>query len=229
MQVFVTGVSQGLGKALAEYFLGQGDYVVGIGRSHNIQHENFHFLKCNLQDIEAVEKLDLGAINENVLFINNAGIIGSIQRISEQTKSDIVSVLTVNTIATMLLCQKIMKGFPDDKELSIVNISSGAAQKAKPSWAAYCASKAAIDIFSETIYLEEKERARKTKVYAIAPGVIDTSMQEKIRASKEVDFSSVALFQDLKNQGILLSPAEVALKLAQLLKKEYTGQVIYRL
>lgn len=229
MQVYITGVSKGLGKALVEYFLERGDSVIGIGRSHKFQHENFHFLECDLQDIKAVQELQLGSIKDNVLFINNAGLIGSIQRISEQSSSDIVSVLTVNTIATMLLCQKIMTDFPKNKELTIVNISSGAAKRAIPSWASYCASKAAIDIFSETIYLEEKERGRKTKIYTVSPGVIDTYMQEKIRASTVSNFSSVASFQDLKDSGNLQSTKDVVLKLNQLLEKEYTGQVIYSL
>lgn len=226
MQVFITGVSKGLGKALAEHFLNQGEKVVGIGRSHSIQHENFQFLPCDLEDLDAVKDLDLGKFEEKVIFINNAGIIGSIKRISEQTSSDITSVITVNTIAPMLLCQKVLSTFPKERELTFINISSGAAKRAIPSWASYCASKAALDLFSETIYLEEKELGRNIKVYAVSPGVIDTTMQEQIRSAGNTNFSSVQSFIDLKTSGQLNTPETVVKKIVRLLKMPYLGQVI---
>lgn len=226
MQVFITGVSKGLGKALAEHFLNQGDTVVGIGRSHTIRHKNFQFLRCNLEDIDSVNNLDLGKFEEKVIFINNAGTIGSIKRISEQISSDITSVITVNTIAPMVLCQKVLSIFPTKQELTIINISSGAAKRAIPAWASYCASKAAIDLFSETIYLEEKELGRNIKVYSVSPGVIDTSMQEQIRSAGITNFSSVQSFIELKSSGQLNSPEMVVQKLVHLLKLPYAGQVI---
>lgn len=226
MQVFITGVSKGLGKSLAEHFLNQGDMVVGIGRSHTIRHKNFQFLRCNFEDIDSVNNLDLGKFEEKVIFINNAGTIGSIKRISEQISSDITSVITVNTISPMVLCQKVLSIFPKKQELTIINISSGAAKRAIPAWASYCASKAAIDLFSETIYLEEKELGRNIKVYSVSPGVIDTSMQEQIRSAGITNFSSVQSFIELNSSGQLNSPEMVVQKLVHLLKLPYDGQVI---
>jgi benzil reductase ((S)-benzoin forming) len=182
-----------------------------------------------LENLEQVNNLDFGKLSASVLFINNAGIIGSIERISEQTSSDIQSVLNANTLAPMLLCQKIVKAFTPSEGLTIVNISSGAGKRAIPSWASYCASKAALDIFSEAIYLEEKERGRNVKIYALSPGVIDTEMQKKIRSTNTNGFSSSDAFKELKTSGKLAQPEPIAQKIIQLLAEEYSGEVIYSL
>ena len=229
MQVFITGVSKGLGKALATAFLNLGEEVIGIGRSHSFTDKNFRFISCDLENLEQVKNLDFGKLSASVLFINNAGIIGAIERISEQTSSDIQSVLNTNTLAPMLLCQKIVKAFTPTEGLTIVNISSGAGKRAIPSWASYCASKAALDIFSEAIYLEEKERGRNVKIYALSPGVIDTEMQNKIRSKKTSGFSSSETFKELKTLGKLVPPQLTAQKIIQLLAEEHSGEVIYSL
>jgi len=226
MQVFITGVSKGLGKALTEHFLEKGDQVIGIGRSHSFEHENFRFIECDLSNLDAVSNHSFGKLGDEILFINNAGIIGNIERISEQEKSDIIPVLSVNSIAPMLLCQKLLQVAPIDYNITIINISSGAGRRAIPSWAAYCASKAAIDLFSLTLYQEELERQRSIQIYSVAPGVIDTQMQEKIRSSEKTHFSSVEDFIDLKENDQLLSVETVVNKLIKLLTQEFTGNVI---
>src|SRR5690606_9251492 len=107
----------------------------------------------------------------------------------------------VNTIAPMLLCQFVLQHYPLDRPLTIVNISSGAGRRPIPGWAAYCTSKAALDMYSQTIYLEEKERNRNIRVYSVAPGVVDTPMQETIRKSDPSTFSSLHSFILLKENN----------------------------
>jgi benzil reductase ((S)-benzoin forming) len=217
MKVFITGVSKGLGEAFALHFLNEGHPVIGIGRSHSIVHENFQFISCDLSDRGQVDSIDFGSIDEEVLFINNAGIIGNIQRLSDQEVPDAFEVMMVNSIAPMIFCAKISKACYADKILTIVNISSGAARRSIPSWASYCSSKAALDRFSETFYLEELEKGRPIRVYSVAPGVIDTSMQSVIRSSKAVDFSSISRFLELKKNHELRSTEEVVQKIIDLI------------
>jgi benzil reductase ((S)-benzoin forming) len=226
MKIYITGISKGLGKALTLQFLQQGHTVVGIGRSRAIDHPHFSFIQCDMEDLEAVKKIRFSAEGEACMLINNAGIIGTIERISEQTHSDIEQVMKVNTLAPMLLCQQFLKDTSSSKETTIINISSGAASRAIPSWAAYCSSKAALDRFSETVYLEELERKRNIRVYSVAPGVLDTEMQETIRSSSPDAFSSLQSFLKLKNDHELQSPELTAEKLIKLLSLPYEGKVI---
>lgn len=216
MHVFITGISGGLGLALAHEFLAKGAIVTGIGRTNSINHPNYSFLNCDLSDLTQVVCLDLGKIDQDAILINNAGIIGNIQRLSDQEHPDVEAVMNINALAPMLLSAKFMRSTSSDIAATIVNISSGAARRAIPSWASYCASKAAIDRFSETFYFEEKEKGRKIRVYAVAPGVIDTNMQTTIRTTNAVDFSSIERFKDLKSTNSLKSPQATAAEIYQL-------------
>jgi len=221
----VTGISRGLGKAIVEQLLDEGHKVVGIGRSHNFDHPNFSFVSCDLGNLKSVEKLKLAIPNEEITLINNAGIIGNIQRLSDQPSSDLHAVLNVNVLAPMLLLHHVYSQVSEPSKFTLVNISSGAANRAIPSWANYCASKAALNMLTETFYLEEKEKGNYPKVYAVAPGVIDTDMQVQIRNSSDADFSSVQNFRELKSTNSLYSPELAAEKLLTLLKQPFSGVV----
>lgn len=226
MKVIVTGVSKGLGKALVQHYLDAGVEVIGIGRSHNFDHSNFSFIHCDLSSVEEIEKLVLPTFNEDTLLFNNAGQIGNIQRLSDQVKYDVAEVLTVNTIAPMILSAKVANVIGANHVFTLVNISSGAGRGPIPSWSAYSASKAALDMFSLTFYKEEKEKGRSIRVYAVSPGVIDTSMQEKIRSINKNSFSSIQRFVDLKNNAELVSPEDVVGKITKLLSIPFDESLI---
>jgi benzil reductase ((S)-benzoin forming) len=229
MHIYITGVSSGIGEALANQYLKAGHSVTGIGRGHNIHHPNFSFQFLDIMDLKAVQSFQFDGSHESLLLINNAGQIGAIQRISEQTESDIEAVMTVNAIAPMLLCQQFLKQVPLTTTQTIVNISSGAANRAIPAWASYCASKIALDRFSETIDLEEKERGRNLRVFSIAPGVIDTPMQEKIRAASATDFSNHSNFVQLKNTNELASAEQTAIKICLFIENAANDCVVQTL
>lgn len=226
MKVIVTGVSKGLGKALVQHYLDAGSEVIGIGRSHNFDHSNFSFIHCDFSSLDQIEKLVFPILNEDTILFNNAGQIGHIERLSDQEKYDVPEVLTVNTIAPMILSAKVANAIGENYHFTLVNISSGAGRGPIPSWSAYCASKAALDMFTLTFYKEEKEKGRSIKVYAVAPGVIDTSMQEKIRSVNENSFSSIQRFVDLKNNAELISPKDVVNKITKLLSLPFDESAI---
>lgn len=229
MHVFITGVSKGLGKALAEHYLNEGNLVTGIGRSHSFKHSNFSFIPCDLSNLEGVKKIEFSSKDDHILLINNAGILGNIQRLSDQEIPDIENVLTVNLLSPMYLCTTLIKQTSATTKVIIVNISSGAANRSIPSWASYCASKAGLDRFSETFLMEEKEKGRQIKMFSVAPGVIDTEMQKKIRESSSDDFSSVDNFIQLKEKGELISPLEAVNKLVKLIQLPDNDKVIWSL
>lgn len=221
----VTGVSRGLGKAIVEELLQKNEKVLGIGRSHSFNHPNFSFIECDLSNLEAVEKLNFPELTEKITLINNAGIIGNIKRLSEQSSNDLQYVLNVNVTAPVYILKKIYSKVKLKNDFCLVNISSGAANRAIPSWAGYCASKAALNMLTETFCLEELEKGNNPIVYAVAPGVIDTDMQVQIRSSLQSDFSSVDNFKALKSNKSLFTPKEAAVKLLYLLEKPFDGEV----
>jgi len=226
MKVYITGVSSGIGKALALEFLERGNNVVGLGRKHDIDHPQFSFITCDLSDVSQVKSIRFSGDKDGCVLINNAGAVGVLKRVSDQEQDDLLNVINVNTIAPMLLCQSFLRDVPSDLRTIILNISSGAANRAIPSWAAYCASKIAIDRFSEAVCLEELEKGRYLAVYSIAPGVVDTPMQAEIRSADPEHFSSLNTFQELFKNKELTDASEVAKKLASLLFMPFDGKVI---
>ena len=82
-------------------------------------------------------------------------------------------------------------------------------------WGAYCAGKAAVDMLTRVTAAEE--RPHGIRAYALAPGVIETGMQELIRRQEESDFPDVERFREMHVSGHLLdaeSPAPAILRLA---------------
>lgn len=225
----VTGVSKGLGKAICDGLLEMGERVIGIGRTNTIDHPNYSFSACDLSLPGAIDRLEIHLEDGPITLINNAGIIGPIRRISDQPSLMLEEVFRVNTIAPMELTWRIYSQVKDKNAFRLVNISSGAANRAIPSWAGYCASKAALNMLSETFFLEEKEKGWYPKVYVVSPGVIDTEMQAQIRSASQDDFSSVKKFIELKSQGQLFSPQEAAHRLFNLLEQRYSDELFFDL
>lgn len=225
-KVYITGVSRGLGKAAAEKFLQEGYDVVGIGRSSVLQHPNYAFVECDLSDSSAISALNFDSMVDEMILINNAGQIGNVRRLSDQQQPDFEEVIQVNTLAPMQMTWQCLHVLKSKQKVKIVNISSGAATRAIPGWAAYCASKAALDRFSETVQLEEIEKGKNVRIWSVAPGVVDTAMQEKIRSASPNDFSSSATFLDLKKNDELTTPQAAAEKLYRLIVEEQIDHVV---
>ncbi|MGK9939449.1 SDR family NAD(P)-dependent oxidoreductase, partial [Salmonella enterica subsp. enterica] len=86
---------------------------------------------------------------------------------------------------------------------------SGAARRPVEGWSAYCAGKAALDMFARSVNAEyaSLRAERGVRAVALAPGVVDTGMQAAIR---EADFAQVERFRSLKANAQLTSPDEAA-------------------
>jgi benzil reductase ((S)-benzoin forming) len=210
----IIGVSTGIGLGLAEHLLNKGHRVIGIGRKSSIQNPNYSFLQLDLSDERAVHDFTFPEAKENLVFFYNSGILGEVMSISRQSEMNAKNVFQINYLAAVALTQKVLKL---DFLEQIIYISSGAAKRAIPSWSQYCASKAALDMFAETLQLELNTEARDIVVRSVAPGVVDTPMQTLIRETDESDFPSVENFRALHENGELSSPQEVAQKLGKVI------------
>ena len=145
---------------------------------------------------------------EKITLINNAGTLGKIGRI--EAIDDIAQTVALNTIAPLLLTStfiRLTKNWQAVKH--IINISSGAAHKPYYGWTVYCATKAAIDMMTKTIALEQEAVPNGVKILAVYPGVVDTQMQAKIRESDKASFPSIDRFLDLKSTNSLANATTV--------------------
>ncbi len=219
--VFITGVSSGIGLATYNLLKKEGFFVFGIGRKFTDDIETEFKLHLDLSSEQQVKDFKFPKIDtDEIYLINNAGIIGEIDKIANLEKETELNVLMVNTISLMVLCRKLIQQFKG-KKIKIINISSGAGKRPISGWSTYCASKAAVDMFSLCLQEEENERKSGVKVIAYSPGVVDTNMQTEIRRRNEQQFSSVQHFKNLKENDELLSPLTVANNILNVLNNDY--------
>ncbi|WP_430405801.1 SDR family NAD(P)-dependent oxidoreductase [Fluviicola sp.] len=229
--IIITGTSRGIGKAVAEHYLSRDEKVIGIGRNHPISHPNYSSINCDLSDPDAVDQISFPQLGEEpIIFIHNAGILGKVDYFERLESKEIAQVMQVNLFAGATILQQLLKKLPKDQSFKCIFISSGAGKNPIASWASYCASKAAVDLFCQTIQLEEQELGRNDfHCLSVAPGVVDTDMQATIRESNQNSFSEVERFKEYKNSNQLYSTELVAKKLLKLIHETPLNQVLYSL
>lgn len=217
----ITGASQGLGKALAEAILQRPDtQVLGISRHATIEHPRYQHQPLDLSDIEAVGH-NLGKIfaprpdAQSLTLVNNAGTLGEIGYVGELPNEHFQFVFDLNVVAPAMLMNTFLStyGHLGSIPRTVLNISSGAAQRPVDGWAAYGASKAALNALSETAQKEQDLRGTGIRIWALAPGVVDTAMQAHIRTAEAEQFSERAKFAGLHAEGQLQSPEAVAARI----------------
>ena len=216
--LILTGHSKGLGKAILEQFLLlENVQVLAISRSIlGLEKEGLKEISLDLSDLEELEKnlpnLFPQGDFEKIIQINNAGWIGEVKPVGKLNPNNIQNLINLNLSAPMILTNGFAKAYGESKaQKIIINISSGAAFKPLPGWGEYCTSKAGLAMFSKVAAEELKEKG--IKVYALAPGIVDTEMQGDIRKSDKEDFPALERFLTYKKEGQLSTPEEVAKKI----------------
>lgn len=178
---FITGVSGGLGRALAEELLAAGHRVSGTLRQQQ-QMVEFEQLKpgsafgffgdvrnrSHMQQALKDAESKAGAID---VLVNNAGygLIGVVEELSEQ---EIRDQMEVNFFAALFLTQDVLPRMRQKGGGHIFNISSIAGLNGAASLALYNASKFALEGFSEGLMLETRHLG--IKVTLVEPGPFRT-------------------------------------------------------
>lgn len=233
---YITGSSSGIGEALAHALLARDNTkVIGISRRQTIHHTNYTHIKLDLTDLEKVERFyfDLWPDAEEVVLVNNAGTLGNIGPTGSKDDRITIKAMHVNLLAPMILTNQFFRSFcAHPAKALVINISSGAGQYPVDGWSSYCTSKAGIDMFSKVTAMEMAARAcdDHCKIFAIAPGIVDTAMQDHIRNQDEAVFNRVEEFRAYKRDGKLASPETVAHKLLHVIDHpEAYPETVFRL
>ncbi|MCD6680397.1 MAG: SDR family NAD(P)-dependent oxidoreductase [Burkholderiaceae bacterium] len=233
----VTGASRGLGAAIAERLLAPHRRLVCVARSGNdalaaraqASGAPLDYLRHDLSDAQDTDRLAdaLSALlrahrdARRFVLVNNAGIVEPIGRIEALRSEGIAAALQVNLASLMRLTAAFLDATDGASgERRILGISSGAARHPIAGWAPYCATKAAVDMFTRCIVDEQSRRANPARACALAPGVLDTDMQSTIRSA---DFPSIDRFRELKTQGGLISPEQAAARIVAYLERDDFG------
>ncbi|HSU79450.1 MAG TPA: (S)-benzoin forming benzil reductase [Candidatus Angelobacter sp.] len=239
----ITGVSKGLGESLARQVMKPDHLLICLSRRENQKLIDeareagceIVYYTCDLSDQEAIIDVTNRLLketsisqSERLVLINNAGIVEPIKKIGYAEAGDLAQNIQVNLIAPMILMNWFIQTFSDHPaQKQVANVSSGAGTNPYHGWAAYCSSKAGLDMFTRTIAIEQEHDPRPTEVMAFSPGVMDTEMQGQIRAADEDNFSKVSQFREYKEKGLLRTPELVASRLLDLLDKGFESGRVY--
>ena len=179
--VFITGVSRGIGNALAEKFLKEGYEVIGTSTSGtaDIKNKSLTMLKLDLSSSKSIEQCikEFKKLNKKIdILVNNAGIwSGEEKNIQLLDLSYLRRVLEVNLFGTIDLTEKILTLIKNGGK--IINISSkegslnGVYHANYPD---YKISKAALNMYTRTLAIRLKQK--DIIVASIHPGWVRTDM-----------------------------------------------------
>ncbi|WP_299247532.1 oxidoreductase [uncultured Aquimarina sp.] len=182
----ITGISSGLGKALAESVIKKGDFVIGTFRQKS-QVEEFNKkhtdkAKAIVLDItneknikNCVDKVisDYGKID---VLVNNAGV-GFVGAIEETSLEEVRKVFEPNFFGSLKMTQTVLSHMRKEKKGHIVQISSHGGIKAFAGFGIYNASKFALEGFSEALAQEVEPLGIKVSI--VEPGPFRTNFAGK--------------------------------------------------
>ena len=167
--MLVTGGNRGIGRAIAEAFLAQGDKVAVTTRSGGAP-EGALDVRCDVTDAAAVDAAftEVEAAHGPVeVLVANAGITADtlLLRMSED---DWTSVIDTNLTGSFRLAKRAAKGMLRLRRGRIILISSVVATLGSPGQVNYAASKAGLIGVARSLARELGSRSITTNV--VAPG-----------------------------------------------------------
>lgn len=185
--VFITGISSGIGFATADFYLKNGCKVIGTYRKETDAEyfqknfaQNFFGLQLDVTDFAKVDQipqiLNKNNINHIDALVNNAGVALA-GPVEYQIFSEMQSMIQINVVAVIKMTQTILPFLKKAKQGRIVNISSVSGKNGTPFLGGYCASKHAVEGFSETLRRELNLYGMKVSI--VAPGSVNTSIWSK--------------------------------------------------
>ncbi|HVH47782.1 MAG TPA: SDR family oxidoreductase [Labilithrix sp.] len=185
--VVITGVTSGIGKAIAERLVGKGHRVVGLARSKDkldalaAEHpERLIPFVCDVRDAARVKEVvqeivaKVGTVDA---LVNNAGLL-KFSATHDLADADLLAQVETILLGTIYMTRALLPTFIAQSRGLVVNLGSVSGQKASPKMAAYGAAKAGVENFTKSIALEYADK--NIRAITICPGTIETGLMDKM-------------------------------------------------
>ena len=214
--VLITGVSRGLGYALAEAYMAQGCAVYGLSRQtpHDLVDRGLQFVAADFQHPESLcTALDtlLPRDLSIDLAILNAAKLGEIKDMVQVSLADLRHTMEINLWANKVLLDCLLSAQRSVGQ--VIGVSSGASINGHRGWNGYSLSKAGLNMLI-ALYADEFPNTHFT---ALAPGLIDTAMQDYLtQLPSDPRYTPLERLKSAKGTELMPTPAQCAQRLISL-------------
>ncbi len=184
--ILITGGTSGIGLEFAIQFLERDNTVIITGRDqHKIEEARkrvpeAHIFQSDVSDVRAIPVLFHEVIQKfpklNVL-INNAGIMRKINLARDEEQKDLQDIsreIETDLVGPIRMVQQFLPHLKRQENAAIVNVSSGLAFVPLPIAPIYCAAKAGLHSFTQSLRVQLK--GTKIKVFELAPPMTQTPL-----------------------------------------------------
>jgi NAD(P)-dependent dehydrogenase (short-subunit alcohol dehydrogenase family) len=237
----ITGGGRGIGEAIATLFAAEGANLAVASRSLDeleavadrcrsqgarcIAHKTDVARQEDVRSLVQATVSEFGGVD---ILVTAAGVYGPIGLVADVSLDDWEAALRVNLLGTLYACQQVLPHMTSRRRGSIVNFSGGGATSPLPRFSAYGVSKAAVVRLTETLAAECREQG--VRVNAIAPGAVDTRLQDEVLRAGSQAGDLHARILALRTSGAGGTPVEVPAGLALFLasddSKDLTGRLV---
>lgn len=236
-RALITGGGRGIGEAIARCFASEGARLALASRSSDelarvAAHCRSVGADCSTYVVDVAIRNQVQGLVDAVgpidVLVNCAGVYGPIGALTENDMDEWEHALRVNLMGTVYACRGVIPGMVERGRGSIINLSGGGATAPLPNFSLYAVSKAAVARLTDTLAAELGGTG--VRVNAIAPGAIDTRLQDEVLAA---GVRAGPLFDRMRamrdtGEGATQAdvPARLALFLASEASAELTGKLI---
>ncbi len=181
--IVLTGVTQGLGRALTDGLIEAGHVIFGCGRSAEAiaQLEQQYPQPHHFEVVDVAQAPEVIAWASTIfeqseapdLLVNNAGVVNAPAPLWEISDATFTQVTDVNLRGVANTIRSFVPAMIDRGQGVIVNFSSGWGRSTSPDVAPYCATKWAIEGLTQAL---AQELPTGLAAVALNPGIINTEM-----------------------------------------------------
>ncbi|QEM67476.1 SDR family oxidoreductase [Geobacter sp. FeAm09] len=227
--VVITGCSSGFGRAAARLFAWEGWNVVATMRRPEEERDlntlpNVLVTRLDVQDhgsIASAVEAGIARFGRIDVLVNNAGF-GLFGLFEATPPEKVAEQFDVNVFGVMAVTRAILPHFRENKEGVILNVSSGAGVFALPMLSLYCASKFALEGFSEALSYELASQCIVVKI--VEPGgVLGTGFGRR----SDAEAARTAVLPDYASFVARTREVFAGLRAARLATEDHVAQVIF--
>ena len=236
----VTGAGRGIGRAIALAFAREGARLFLVSRTERELVETAgacrevggtaSVVAADISDWDQVQRLVTMAIQDAGqvdILANSAGVYGPIGPTAEIEVSAWTQAVAVNLFGPFYLCRALVPHFIQRRQGKIILLGGGGATAPLPNFSSYAASKAAVVRLADTLAEELKEF--NVQVNVIAPGLVDTRLQDEVLAAGSRAGALFGKIKKARESGAGTASPDVAASLAVFLASPASGSLTGKL